>query len=175
MKNKLTSLSLLILLATCKTGEDIDNDHVSIRTDGFYMGRNFYTSTPPDTINGAVVQRNVVNLLRFYNLDSGMIIQLPIATNFVMTDSANRMYFDAFERYKTENPRDINFVNFNFRLYAGDSIKFSQKAPGLQYDYIGMIYKDSIALKYALYPTGVNKSLRPSFRALNLKFYPKRN
>lgn len=168
----LVLIFFMLVLIACKTGEGIDNERSNIRMDGFYMGKNLYASTSPDTVNGKLVPRNVMELLRFYSLDSGVIIHETVAANFVMTDSANRLYYNWCREYQNKNPADKDFVNFKFRLYSRDSIRFTQNAPGIKIDFAGCIYKDSVLLNYSMHPVGIDAMGGAPARLVGLKFYP---
>ncbi|MCW3102536.1 MAG: hypothetical protein JWO09_976 [Bacteroidetes bacterium] len=172
MKHSFLFLVLSFIIA-CKSSEGIDNDSSNLRMDGFYMAKSLFSTAKPDTVNGMPVERNSMKLLRFYNLDSGVIIPENMPKDFQMTAVEIERYYKWCEEYEVKNPADKDFVNFQFKLYGKDSIRFSQVSPNTQIEYTGKVFKDSIALNYVMHPMGMGASVSLPAKPIYFKFYPK--
>lgn len=163
---------IAIAIYGCKSSEGIDNEYSNLRTDGFYMAKSLFTTARPDTVNGVPVERNSMKILRFYNMENGVIIPENLSKDFQMTSAEVDRYYNWCKQYEVKNPGDKAFVNFRYQLYGNDSIKFSQVSANTRIDYAGKIYKDSIDIKYVLHPLGLDGSVSMPPKPIYFKFYP---
>ncbi len=173
--------SLPIIFFSCNTSENIKKGNEPLlRTDGLYIAINPHSHSYSKDKNGKVEEEDTYDLIRFYNLDSAIIVHYQKLKGESITVEDGKKWFHDFKKlWKYSHDKEDNFQSelFHPKLFSEDSIQFiSDRMSGgvrsTSTNYSGKMCKDSLALNFVIYPTVSTQFIPLPPRHQSFIFYP---
>lgn len=162
MRKTLLLIAVLSSLLSCRVTQESENEAAAgIRMDGVYIAKS----------NTEVkAGHQGLRILRFYNQGTGVMVPDVAKANLDLeNDSIIKLYYKWAQEFELKNPEEKELVNFKYTV-VGDSVKFEQRSPEIQYQFAGKLQGDSLMLEQVtMYEGNKAGSSRLYFRFYEVK------